>query len=226
MAVMTRLLALIGFALLAGAAAPAPQARDWTRTVTQTASGSFVMGNPGARVKVIEYLSYTCPHCAAFTHESAPVLRGQMIKSGKVSLELRNAVREKLDLAAAALARCAGKQDFFGATDALLASQHDWYPRGAQFIETNGRRLGLYPESAQLRAYADGAGLTALMKARGLRDAAIDGCFSPAALAPVLGMTSEAWGKISGTPTFFVNGKIVPNAHWHELQPVLTAAGA
>src|SRR3546814_3861690 len=105
MAFMTRLLALIGVVMLAGAAAPAPQAGDWTRTVTQTAAGSFVMGNPAAPVKLIEYLSYTCPHCAAFSAESAAVLRGRMVKSGKVSLELRNAVRDKLDLAAAALAR-------------------------------------------------------------------------------------------------------------------------
>src|SRR3546814_20886474 len=93
MAFMTRLLALIGVVMLAGAAAPAPQAGDWTRTVTQTAAGSFVMGNPAAPVKLIEYLSYTCPHCAAFTAESADVLRGRMVKSGKVSLEMRNAER-------------------------------------------------------------------------------------------------------------------------------------
>ncbi|HVI99097.1 MAG TPA: thioredoxin domain-containing protein [Sphingomonas sp.] len=221
----TRLLALFGIALLAGAAAPAQ--KDWTTVVTQTASGSFVMGNPAARVKVIEYLSYTCPHCAAFSQESAPVLRGQMVKSGKVSLELRNAVRDKLDLTAAALARCVGRQGFFAASDAIFASQRDWYPRGAQFIQTNSGRLGLYPESAKLRAYADGAGLTAMMKARGLSDAALDGCFSAAALAPILAMTKEAWGgKINGTPAFFVNGKIVPTAHWAELQPALKAAGA
>src|SRR3546814_9167637 len=69
MAFTTRLLALIGVVMLAGAAAPAPQAGDWTRTVTQTAAGSFVMGNPAAPVKLIEYLSYTCPHCAAFSAE-------------------------------------------------------------------------------------------------------------------------------------------------------------
>src|SRR3546814_20493978 len=143
MAFMTRLLALIGVVMLAGAAAPAPQAGDWTRTVTQTAAGSFVMGNPAAPVKLIEYLSYTCPHCAAFSAESAAVLRGRMVKSGKVSLELRNAVRDKLDLAAAALARCAGTQGFFAASDALFARQRAWYPRRAPLaakcvVEANG----------------------------------------------------------------------------------------
>jgi protein-disulfide isomerase len=224
MALFVRLLALIGAALLATAAAPA--AKDWTQVVTQTTDGAFVLGNPAAKVKVVEYLSYTCPHCAAFSQESGPVLRGQMVKSGAVRLELRNAVRDKLDLAAAALARCAGKQGFFGATEAMLASQEKWLPKGMQFIRTNEGRLGLYPEAARLRAYADGAGLTAMMKARGLSDAAIDGCFAPDALAPMLSMTKQAWGKITGTPTFFVNGKIVPNAQWAELQPVLEAAGA
>src|SRR3546814_16790857 len=120
------------------------------------------MGNPAAPVKLIEYLSYTCPHCAAFSAESAAVLRGRMVKSGKVSLELRNAVRDKLDLAAAALARSAGTQGFFAASDALFARQREWYPRGAQFLETNNDRLGSYTESARLGPYAYGAGLTAL----------------------------------------------------------------
>ena len=224
MVLLTRLLALIGVALFATAAAPA--AKDWTQVVTQTPDGAFVLGNPAAKVRVVEYLSYTCPHCAAFAEESAPVLRGQMVKSGRVRLELRNAVRDKLDLAAGALARCAGKAGFFGATEAMLSSQSAWLPRGLLFIQTNEGRLGLYPEAARLRAYADGAGLTAMMKARGVNDQAIDGCFAPDALAPMLDMTKEAWGKITGTPTFFVNGKIVPNAHWAELQPALTAAGA
>jgi protein-disulfide isomerase len=226
MVLFMRLLALIGAALLAGAASPSPQAKDWTKVVSQTADGAFVLGNPAAKVKVVEYLSYTCPHCAEFSAESADVLRGQMVKSGKVRLELRNAVRDKLDLAAAALARCTGKAGFFGATEAMLAKQDQWLPRAIQFIRTNEGRLGLYSESARLRAYADGAGLTAMMKGRGLSDAAIDGCFAPDKLAPMLSMTKEAWGRITGTPTFFVNGKIVPNAHWAELQPVLKAAGA
>src|SRR3546814_11296312 len=101
------------------------------------------MGNPAAPVKLIEYLSYTCPHCAAFSAESAAVLRGRMVKSGKVSLELRNAVRDKLDLAAAALARCAGTQGFFAASDALFARQPDWSPRGAPLLGPTKARQGL-----------------------------------------------------------------------------------
>ncbi|MCB8828310.1 DsbA family protein, partial [Escherichia coli] len=48
------------------AAAPAA---DWTRHVTQTAKGAFVLGNPAAPIKLVEYGSYTCSHCAAFSKE-------------------------------------------------------------------------------------------------------------------------------------------------------------
>ncbi|MFX5009123.1 thioredoxin domain-containing protein, partial [Acinetobacter baumannii] len=71
-------------------------------------TGTYVIGNPRAPVKIVEYLSFTCPHCAAFARESSAVLRGQMIRSGSVMIEYRPAVRDQADLAVTLLLKCIG----------------------------------------------------------------------------------------------------------------------
>ena len=87
---MTRfLLPLLAAIALTAATAPRP----WTAVATPVANGSYLIGNPKARVKLVEYVSYTCPHCAHFTHESDAAL-GAMVRSGSTSIELRNQVIE------------------------------------------------------------------------------------------------------------------------------------
>ncbi|WP_267381351.1 MULTISPECIES: thioredoxin domain-containing protein [unclassified Sphingomonas] len=217
------LLALIGIVLLT-AAAPV---RDWSSVVTRTPAGTFLIGNPAARVKLVEYASYTCPHCAAFAKESEPVLKAQMIRSGSTSLEFRNLIRDRLDLAASLLARCTGVRDFAGTNAAIFAAQGQWLERGFDYQESNGARLGMYPVLAQLRAYADGAGLTALVQARGLSPKAIDACFADQAeVDRILAISSAVPAGVAGTPAFFVNGKAIPTAAWAGLEPALRAAGA
>ena len=44
----------------------APNNGDWSEMVSETPEGGFVMGNPNAPVKLVEYGSMTCPHCAEF----------------------------------------------------------------------------------------------------------------------------------------------------------------
>lgn len=221
---LVALLAL--FAGIATLSMPAA-ARDWTTVVSKTASGSYLIGNPQAKVKLVEYLSYTCPHCAEFLTEATPVLKGQFVKSGSTSIELRNAVRDKIDLSAALLARCAGPAGFVGATDQIFAEQQGWYPRAYNYQQTNGNRLEMYPEAARLRALARGGGLFDLMRGRGMSDAVMDACFANEAdFVPVLLMSDAAWKKIDGTPTFEVNGTLVKRVGWPELEKMLRAAGA
>lgn len=213
------------FALfLVSAAAP----RDWTATVTRTPAGAYVMGNPQARVKLVEYASYTCPHCGAFARESEPVLKGRMIRSGSTSLEVRHYVRDALDLSAAILARCAGPRGFFGASSAIFAAQDQWLMRGMEFEQANANQLELYSQADQLRALADGSGLTALVRRRGLSEAATAACFNDdAATARITAMTAAAPADLAGTPTFLINGRVVAKtAAWGPLEPALRAAGA
>ena len=109
-----RALLLAPLLLLAAAAAP----RDWRATVTRTPTGAHLIGNPAARVKLVEYASYTCGHCGHFAAASAPVLKDRMIRSGSTSLEFRHLIRDGADLAAAVLARCGGPKAFWPTSEA------------------------------------------------------------------------------------------------------------
>ncbi|WP_375394685.1 thioredoxin domain-containing protein [uncultured Sphingomonas sp.] len=217
------LLILIGFAALT-AAAPV---RDWRAHVVKLPSGAYVVGNPAARVKLVEYASYTCPHCAAFVAESEPVLLRQMVRSGSTSWEFRNLIRDRIDLSAAVLAHCAPPAGFVALNGAIFAQQPGWLDRAMDFQQANGARLQMYPTLAQLRAYADGAGLTAIGRSHGLSDARIDACYADQAeLDRITAMTAAVPVGVVGTPAFVVNGKLVTGANWATLQPALVATGA
>ena len=209
------------------ALAAATPARDWREAAVKTPAGAYVIGNPAARVKLVEYASYTCPHCAAFAAESAPVLKEQMIRSGAVSLEYRHLIRDGLDLGAAILARCTGPRGFAATSAYIFATQDKWLMRGIAFQEANGQRIAMYPRLGQLRALADGAGLTAMIQAHGLSPVAIDACFADGAeVDRIVRLTSSAPAGVNSTPTFFINGQKTPNVDWARLEPLLRAAGA
>lgn len=220
------LLALIGACLSLNQVTAATP--DWSTHVVKAADGAFVVGNPNAKVKLVEYLSYTCPHCAAFSKDSAAVLRGQMVKSGSTSIEMRNLIRDQLDLDAALIARCAGPGGFDKLSTAFFAQQDQWLPAGIQWEQTNGQRVALYPKMARLKASADGAGLTDIAKANGLTQAQVDACFATeAGLQPILAMMQQIPAGITGTPGFLINGKLQDQVYgWTALQPALRAAGA
>lgn len=225
------LLSLFAGLFLAGAApAQAPkaaQARDWRAAVVKLPSGAFAIGNPAAKVKLVEYLSYTCPHCAHFVAQSKAPLHDDLVRRGVVRVEFRHAVRDPLDMAAALLARCAGPRGFAGASEALFASQASWYGQGATWWQANAAALQSQPEIARIKAAAGGSGLTQLMRGRGMTQAAIDQCFAtPADLNTLTAMTKASWAAIQGTPSFTVNGKATGGSEWSTLEPQLRAAGA
>lgn len=209
-------------------AAPKPAAaRDWRTHVVQSTSGAILTGNPAAKVKLVEYLSYTCPHCGHFIAESKAPLHDDLVRRGQVRVEFRHAVRDPLDMAAALLARCTGPAGFGGATQAIFAAQESWFEQGRTWWQANAESLKGQPELAQLKAAANGSGLSALMQKRGMSTAAIDRCFAaPGDLDKVTAMTKAAWQTIKGTPSFTVNGKPVAGSDWASLQPPLRAAGA
>ncbi|APR51754.1 hypothetical protein CA223_08230 [Sphingomonas koreensis] len=228
-------LALIAAPLMLASAAaqqakparPAAKVSDWRNHVVQTTSGAILTGNPAAKVKLVEYLSYTCPHCAHFVAESKAPLYDDLVRRGVVRVEFRHAVRDPLDMAAALLARCTGPKGFSGATQAIFAAQPSWFEQGRTWWQANAASIQAQPELARLKAAANGSGLSALMQKRGMSAAAIDRCFAaPADLDKVTAMTKTAWEAIKGTPSFTVNGKATGGSDWSTLQPELRAAGA
>ena len=208
---------------LAGSAVAAP-GRDWRTVITRAPSGGYLLGNPAAKVKLVEYQSYTCPHCAEFAKESAATLRNQMVRDGSVQIEFRPAVRDRFDLAATLLARCLPPARFLAANDLLFARQDEWFDRATSWSQYNERTVALYPETPRLKAYAIGAGLPALL---GLSETQVDQCLADSAdRARVASLTDAAWATIPGTPTFVLNGQTLHVSKWAELEPKLRAAGA
>lgn len=213
------LIALIG---LPSALIAAPAA-NWATRVALSPIGGHVLGNPAAPTKLVEYVSYTCSHCAHFVGEASAPLKANYVKGGKVSVEARNAVRDKYDLTAALLARCGGPKRFFGNHEALFANQDAWmeqlqaYDRGAAKPSE---------QIALLRDIGRNTGLYALMGKRGFTPAQLDACIgNPAAMKQILAMADEAWNKvkIGGTPAFTINGTRVGGSSWSSLRDALPA---
>lgn len=216
--------ALAGMAVLALAApAPAQQNRDWSRTVAATPEGGHLLGNPAAATKIVEYASYTCPHCAHFAAEAKAPLAPRL-RSGTTSIEYRHLIRDPLDLAAVIVARCGGPRRFAALNDAIFAGQATWMPRGAEFARTNAATLAKARPSEQLRAFAEGAGLLAIGRAQGLTDPQLSACFADkAAVDRVVAAARTVPPEVTGTPSFFVNGRYSGVHDWTGLQPLLAA---
>lgn len=210
----------------AGPAVPAP-AGGWAEQVRVTADGGMLMGNPDAPVKLIEFASMTCPHCADFQKTGGQQIENQYVASGRVSYEFRNYVRDPYDLAASLLARCGGPGPFFKLTAQMLAAQEEWMGKLQAMPPAEEERLSKLPPAQMVPALAQAAGLDAFVAQRGIgADKARQCLTSQAAQDQLIAMRDkgDAMG-ISGTPTFFVNGEKVDGADWLALEPKLRAAG-
>jgi protein-disulfide isomerase len=212
----------------ASAAVVAAPARNWITTVAPAPGGTYVFGNPAAKAKLVEYLSYTCSHCGDFAVQSWPVLKRDYLAKGTTSVEIRHAVRDPMDMAAALLARCEGAGRFLGHSEAIFATQRDWMAKGVAFASANGERLKTLPVSQSLGEFAQASGLTQLMRTRGMPQAKINACLSSKAQQDQLAaIANEAWRvrRIPGTPAFLLNGTLVSEtASWDMLKPKLDAA--
>lgn len=218
------------FALVLGAllTAAAPQGSDY-RAVTGTASaGGFTTGNPAAKIALVEYLSFTCPHCAHFAAESKAGLHDGWVRSGAVKVEVRSAVRDPFDMAAWTLARCGGPGRFAALSTAIFGSQETWINRGNTWIQANMASVKALPPPQQIRTVATNSGLDDIGLRAGLTKARLDQCYAdPAITKALLAMTDAAFAKIKGTPAFEINGTLADGVNtWAGLEPALRAAGA
>lgn len=208
-------IALAGAAALAASSLYAQAKPNWLATFTVTDKGAHIIGNPAAPNKVVEYLSYTCGHCADFEAKEAPSFKTQFVAPGKASLEIRNYVLNAYDLTAAMLARCGGKGRFFGNQKHLMATQSVWLGKTGNISAATKARL----QAEDYHGFMAGAytelGLGPIMQQRGIGPAQAKTCLADkAALKAVIDMTDagSALG-VSGTPTFLVNGEL--QAHMH-----------
>ena len=148
------------------------------------------LGNSKAKVTLIEYAAFTCPHCAAINEQVFPLLKKNYIDTGKVFYVFRLFARGPQDGLAEKMARCAPHEKYFAMADAMFRSQEKWdYEFGVQ----DGR-----------------AQLVKLGQQMGLKPDQINNCMdSPADDGRINATGQEAISRygLTGTPTFVINGK-------------------
>jgi protein-disulfide isomerase len=206
----------------------APATQDWTTVVSATPQGGFRMGNPDAKVKLLEFASLTCPHCREFHEQGMATLKSKYIASGNVSYEFRNFVLNGPDFAASLLARCQGAQPFFGLLNAFYNDQATWTEPFLTMAADENARLSALPPEKQIAALADAGKLDAYVRTRGITRAKFDQCLAdPKAQATLTALRTEATDvyKLTGTPGFIINGTTQEGVYtWAALEPKLKAA--
>jgi protein-disulfide isomerase len=193
-----------------------------------------VQGNPNAPVKLIEYGSRACPVCARFAADGLSTLRSGPIAQGKLSYEFRDyPVHGALDLAPIVLGKCADLSAQWPLIDQMMENQTTLLANeraaSAAVQQLQASNPAVTPQQiAQI--YADQLGYLQFVTQRGLPEAKARACLAdPKSYKDIEARFKVANDQysVAGTPTFIVNGNVVPNASgWDALQPVLRAAGA
>ncbi len=202
---MLAALALASTGALAGLPAWAQEAAEIDTSMVQDMS----IGNPDATVTVIEYASFTCPHCAAFHADTFKSLKADYIDTGKINFIYRDVYFDRPGLWAAIVARCGdgAENRFFGIADIIYSKQREWSQAGSpQDIVDQLRTIG---------------------KTAGLTDAQLDSCFTDADNAQALYayyLKNAEEDAITSTPSFVINGRKYSNMPYDEMKEILDAA--
>jgi protein-disulfide isomerase len=218
-------LAAMALALLSVAATRATPG-NWNAQVAVTPSGSHVLGNPAAQLKLTEYISYTCPHCAHFDAEASDRLRIYGIAQGTLSVEVRHLVRDPIDLTVAMLTNCGPPARFFANHTAFLRSQSSWMATANSATAAQQARWTTGTQKSRLQSIATDFGFFAMMEQRGYDRMSVERCLAdPVKARKLADQTAEASRLgVEGTPSFLLNGVLLAGTHdWTSLKAQLDA---
>ncbi len=164
------------------------------------------LGDENAPVTLIEYASFTCPHCASFHAGPYKELKANYIDTGKVHFIYREVYFDRFGLWASMVARCAGPERFFGITDEIYKTQAEWSRAG-----------GPAEIAAELRKIG---------RLAGLEEDTLEACLQDADKAQTL----VAWYQqnaeehdITATPSFILNGRKVSNQSYADFSALIEA---
>ncbi len=206
----------------------APEGQAWTDTVNVSEYDGYVLGNPDAPIKVIEYASLTCPACAAFASNGAEQLKTEYVNTGRVSFELRNQIHGPHDLALATMVRCGAKESFHPLSDQVWLNLQQVLQPIFDNSAAVEQSLTL-PEDQRLVKLAEIGGFYDFFAARGLSTDQARQCLADSAAYQKIAENSQTQSEelgVTGTPTFFINGRKVDANSWNQIEPMLQRAGA
>ncbi len=166
----------------------------------------MILGDESAPVTVVEYASFTCPHCRTFHENVFGDLKANYIDTGKVKFVYREVYFDKFGLWAGMVARCAGPDRYFGVVDLLYENQTEWLSsRNDAQIAADLRKIGL---------------------TSGIEPEALDACLADGAQAQAMvaafQVNAEA-DSVRATPTFFIDGESYTNMNYADFSAVLDA---
>jgi len=166
----------------------------------------MVLGAADAPVEIIEYASFTCPHCATFHAEVLPQLKADYIDTGKVRLIYREVYFDRFGLWGSMIARCGGEARYFDIANLFYEKQREWTASGDPVIII-----------AELRKLA---------KTTGMTDEALDACMSDANMAQRLVswyQTNAERDDIRSTPSFVIDGENNANIPYARFREIIDA---
>ncbi|MFY2823105.1 DsbA family protein [Ruegeria sp. MALMAid1280] len=164
----------------------------------------MVQGAEDAPVEIIEYASYTCPHCATFHQGAYKQMKKDFIDTGKVKFIYREVYFDRYGLWASMVARCGGPEKFFGISDLIFEGQSEWVKAGgpAEIVDEL-RKIG---------------------RLAGIDNDQLEACLQDGTRAQTL----VAWYQenaerdgIQATPSFIVNGKKVDNMSYADFKTLI-----
>ncbi|KAJ57449.1 thiol-disulfide oxidoreductase [Actibacterium mucosum KCTC 23349] len=190
-----------GLATAAAMPALAQEAQNGVEVADMT------LGNPDAPVTLIEYASFTCPHCARFHSDVMPQLKAEYVDTGMINFVYREVYFDRPGLWAAMLARCGGEMRYFAIADMIYEKQREWNvpSQGGAVIANNLRTIG---------------------RAAGLGEAEMEACLSDGDMAQAMVAHYEknmAEYEIRGTPGLVINGTVHGNMSFEQLKEQLDA---
>lgn len=164
----------------------------------------MVLGNADAPITIVEYASFTCPHCAHFHETVFKDLKKDYIDTGKVKFVYREVFFDRYGLWAAMIARCGGETRYFGINAMLFEQQKAWAGTDdpATAVE-NLKKIG---------------------RTAGMDDATLQACLQDATMAQALVAKYEensAKDEVTATPTLFIDGERHSNMSYDELKAIL-----
>lgn len=187
-------------------AAPATTEPTDAAAIDPALLGDRTLGDPNAPIKLTEYASFTCPHCANFNKDVFHDLKKNYIDTGKVFYTYREVYFDRFGLWAGMIARCGGADRYFGFVETYYSTRDTWLNSDdPAAIADNLKRIG---------------------RTAGMTNEAVEACLNNDAFAQALvtdfqaNMTAD---KIEGTPSFIIDGEKFSNMSYAEFAKLLDA---
>ena len=195
----------------------------WSNSIMAT-DGGHRIGNPEAEVKLVEFMSYTCSHCANFARTGDGAIKLLYVPTGKVSYEIRHLIRDPIDMTAALSAQCGEPAKFMGNHEALILKHDEWMAIARKATQAQKARWSFGSFGSRAQAIASDLGFYDIMEGRGYTRSQLDQCLTDEAKARDIASQSsadvETFG-LQGTPTFIMSGRKLEAHDWPSLQPHL-----